>query len=315
MLDSATSLRSRAKRLLLRLPFRRQLFVALRKVWTPPAGVRRYLYFHGPFRVPVAGTSFVMINHALDVETSIFWTGVTGSWEKRSLAVWIELCRDATVIVDAGANTGVYSLVASALNPSARVYSFEPVARVHAKLLENVAANGYDIRCRALALSNYDGEGVIYDLPIEHIYTVTVNRNTFPADWPVKPITIATKRLDTVIEEERLDRLDLMKIDVESHEPEVLEGLGRYLRQMQPTLLVEIWSDEVGMRVEALVEGLGYLYFSTDEDRPFAPARHIRHPRGPAAGYMTYLLCSPGVAQRLFPEAAVEYDDMRGGRP
>jgi FkbM family methyltransferase len=203
------------------------------------------------------------------------------------------------VVLDIGANTGVYSLVAQSLNPQASVYAFEPVARVYAKLVANVAMNGFPIRAREIALSNYDGHGTIYDLPVEHIYTVTVNKNTYPAAWPVTETRIITKRLAAFIEEEKLARIDLIKLDVESHEPEVLEGMGDYLRRMMPTLLIEIWNDDVGARVEAMVRGLDYLYFRTNEIDEFAPHEHIRN-EYPERGYLTYLVCTRPVAEWLF---------------
>jgi FkbM family methyltransferase len=271
----------------------------VKKVWTPPKNLYRYLYFNGTFQVRVAETAFLIKNHALDVETDIFWTGLAGGWEKRSLEVWIQLCRRSDVILDIGANTGVYSLVAEALNPRARVYAFEPVARVYEKLVANMALNGFAVRCRELALSSYDGHGTIYDLPVEHIYTVTVNKNTYPPDWPVKETRIVTKRLATFIKEEQLARIDLIKLDVESHEGEVLEGMGEYLRRMMPTLLIEVWNDEVGAKVQQIVRGLDYLYFRTNEVDEFTPHEHIRNEH-PERGYLTYVLCTKPIAEWLF---------------
>ena len=46
---------------------------------------------------------------------------------------------------------------------------------------------------------------------------------------------------------------------------EVLEGLGKYLKEYQPTMLIEILNDEVGKKVETSVKEHGYLYFNIDE--------------------------------------------------
>jgi FkbM family methyltransferase len=292
-------LRQQLKRLYLGVPFKRELFSIVKKGWTPPEGLSRHLYFNGPFRVDVDGRHFLINNGALDVEPTIFWEGLTGNWEKVSLSAWIRLAQRSATIVDVGANTGVYSLAAKAVNPAARVYGFEPVTRVFERYRANVALNHYDVDCRELALSNYDGEGVIYDLPIDQICTVTVNKNTYPADWPVTKTTIATRRLATFIEQERLPDIDLIKIDVESHEAEVLEGMGEHLHRMKPTLLVEVWNDQVGRKVEELVEGAGYEYFATDETRPFARQPHIRNEH-PERGYLNYLICQAPVAAWLF---------------
>ena len=218
------------------------------------------------------------------------------------MAAWIALCREAAVILDVGANTGVYSLVAQTVNPQARVYSFEPLQRAHDSLKANVALNGYGIDCRRTALSDYDGDGVIYDLPVEHNYTASVNRNNYPSTYSVKETPIKTMTLSTFIETEKLDRVDLIKIDVESHEPHVLAGMGPYLAAMKPVLLVEIWNDEIGERVEALVDGLGLVYLTSDEQSPLARTDHIRNPRGYREFQpLNYIICAPEVAARLCP--------------
>ncbi len=57
-----------------------------------------------------------------------------------------------------------------------------------------------------------------------------------------------------------------MKIDVETHEPEVLEGMGIYLKKFKPTLLIEILDNEVAEKIQVLVKGLNYIYFNLDEN-------------------------------------------------
>jgi tRNA1(Val) A37 N6-methylase TrmN6 len=42
------------------------------------------------------------------------------------LALWIKLCRQSETILDVGANTGVYALVAGAVNKKAKIFAFEP---------------------------------------------------------------------------------------------------------------------------------------------------------------------------------------------
>jgi FkbM family methyltransferase len=300
-LTGSSALRKTLKSAYLRVPYKRQLFSAVRKVWVPPKRLYHYLYFDDRFEIEVLDRRFLMNNHALDVETDIFWTGLLGSWEKRSLAVWIELCQRSTVILDVGANTGVYALVAQTVNPRASVYGFEPVKRVFDRFTANVALNRYAIQCQEVALSNYDGRAVIYDIPVDHIYCVAVNKNLHP-NWEATPIDIATKRLSTLIEEERLPTIDLIKLDVESHEPEVVEGMGPYLARMRPTFIVEVWNDDVGRRLEDRFRGLDYRYFRTDEVSAFTPETRISNPH-PERGYVSYLICSDEVARWLSTRA------------
>jgi ribosomal protein L11 methylase PrmA len=99
--------------------------------------------------------------------------GIKDGWEKVSTGLWIKLCRESEVIIDIGANTGVYSLIAKTVNPGAKVFAFEPVERVFEKLQGNCRLNNYDIGCFKKAVSNYSGKAKIYDTAGEHIYSVT----------------------------------------------------------------------------------------------------------------------------------------------
>ena len=48
---------------------------------------------------------------------------------------------------------------------------------------------------------------------------------------------------------------------MESHEGEVLEGMGNILKDSKPDILIEIISEEVGRKVESILGPLGYKYF------------------------------------------------------
>ena len=43
----------------------------------------------------------------------------------------------------------------------------------------------------------------------------------------------------------KITKIDLLKIDVETHEPEVLEGYTKYIHLHKPTMLIEILNDEL----------------------------------------------------------------------
>ena len=226
-----------------------------------------YLRFRGIFTVPIdASHSFKVKNYGFSIENSIFWAGLTGEWEASSIKLWIELVKDADVIFDVGANTGIYSLVAKALNPQSKVYAFEPVKRIFEKLQYNQSLNQYDTTCLEYAASNTNGTATIYDLPIDHVYSVTVNKNLNPAGTNVIPTTIKTIRLDTFIEQAKIEKLDLIKLDVETYEAEVIEGLGIYLEKFKPTILVEVLNDKMGSQLQELFDGKGYLYFNVNEE-------------------------------------------------
>lgn len=283
------------KRVYHSLPFKREIFTLLRSVGKPPQRIYQHLHFKGIIPVKIDQQHQFRINHyGYQVENEIFWAGLTNGWEKVSIRLWIELCRKSEVIFDVGANTGIYSLIAQCMNPQSKVYAFEPVKRVFSKLEENIKLNEYKVTTVRKALSNYDGEAVIYDLPSEHIYSVTVNKSLLGPNNPGIETKIQTVTLNTFIRENHIGKIDLMKIDVETHEPEVLDGFSDYLNKFRPVLLIEILSDEVGERVEKMVDGLEYLYFNIDENSGIRRVTKITK-----SDYYNYLLCSQEIAKAL----------------
>lgn len=234
-----------------------------------------------------------MRHYGFQLENQIFWKGLRNGWEKESIKLWIELCKHSNVIFDIGANTGVYALIAKAVNPNSNVYAFEPVSRVYEKLKDNIALNGYNIQAFDSAVSNYDGEAVIFDLPTEHVYSVTVNKN-LSTEVPTIETKVTTVRLDTFIESNQIPHVDLIKIDVETHEPEVLEGYTYFIQRHRPNILIEILNDEVAARLSTLVDGLDYVYFNIDERGAIQQAVQLQR-----SDYYNFLLCSKETAMNL----------------
>lgn len=278
------------------LPFKREMFTVLKTVYKPKPNVYRHLHFKGVFKVKIDQKHHFKIKHFGNIiENELFWEGVDGGWEKVSLSLWITLCKNANCIVDIGANTGLYALIAKAVNKDAEVYAYEPVERVFDKLKYNVSINQYDIRCSSYAISNKNGKAIIYDIPdTDHIYSVTVNKNMFTPETPVIEKEIETITLDNVIEQENIKKIDLIKVDVETHEPEVIEGYLQNIKTHLPTFLIEVLNDEVGQKIQHLVKDLDYLYFNIDENTGIKKVDQILK-----SDYYNYLLCSKEVAKNL----------------
>ena len=227
------------------------------------------------------------------VENEYFWGGINDGWEKVSTDLWIKICENADVVFDIGANTGCFSLIAKTIRPNAKIYAFEPMEGILTKLRYNMKLNQYDdVYIESKALSNYEGEATIYPTSLDHVYSVTVNANLF-SDQQVHKVTIRTCRLDHFIEEHNITKIDLMKIDVETHEPEVLEGMGKYLKEMKPNMLIEIQTTEIGEKIEKLVEGIGYVFYNIHEEKGTRKVSNLTK-----SDWLNYLVCSPEFAIR-----------------
>ena len=283
------------KRLYAALPFKQPLFKVLRLL-PLPRSVFQHLHFTGIIDVRVPGSgSFRMRHHGYMIENELFWRGIKG-WEKISLELWMRLCRRSDTIIDVGANTGVYALLAKTVKPGATIIAVEPVARVFAKLEENIALNGGGIRGVRAAMTDHEGEVILYDLPdSDHVLAVSLNKEHLSMMKGLRPVPVPARTMAGIAEEYKLPRIDLMKIDVETHEPEVLSGFIDLLRRDKPALLIEILNDQVAARVEELVTGLGYLYYNID-DVTWPPEKAATLSK---SKHFNYLFCQPETAKAI----------------
>lgn len=274
------------KQIYVAFPFKKQLFSFVKLFYTPSQNVYKHLSFTGDFDVAVAGKKFKTMHYGYELENEIFWKGLAGGWEKECIVWWIKLCTTADVILDIGASTGIYALIAKTVKPNAKVFAFEPIPAVFEKLQHNIALNNFEIKSNAAALSDYDGTGTIALPNTEMLYSVTINQPIATDSNDYKSVDVETIRLATFIEQEKLPKIDLMKIDVETHEGEVLQGMGDYLAKYKPIMLIEILNEEVGAKVEKLTLPLGYHFCHIQADGSLAPVNKlIGHSR-----YYNYLL-------------------------
>ncbi|HEX8442040.1 MAG TPA: FkbM family methyltransferase [Allosphingosinicella sp.] len=246
------------------LPLKRRAFQMIRSRVSLPESVYRHLGFRGEFDVQVGpGASFKLMSHGFIVENELFWAGFGNSWEAQSLRIWACLARTANCIVDIGANTGVYSLTARSVNKTAEVVSFEPVQRIYGRLNENIELNRFRIRLERKAVSDRQGVLPIYDSVGTHSYSASLEPDFVPEN--VSKSLVDVVRLDEFVAEAGLATPDLLKIDVEGHEPAVLRGMSGIFEKTRPAMLIEVLDDAVGAQLDDILQRFSYLKFGIDE--------------------------------------------------
>lgn len=258
------------------------------------------LKFDGEFEVKTDDASFKLLsNKSSSIENEIFWKGLGKSWEDDTIWVWMELCKNAETVIDIGANTGVYSLIVKALNPKAKVYAFEPVQRTFSWLKKNIELNGFDVKPEMIALSNINGVQVFYDSPHEMQTSASLSpdklKNFSGYKGEIVEYNVTTTTLDNFITQRNIQKVDLIKIDVELHEPEVLEGFIQYMHVFKPSIVVEVLTPEVAEKLNPLVEQSGYKIYHLAGKNKLVEKEKIEalYP------YWNYLLCQNDTAQKL----------------
>jgi FkbM family methyltransferase len=158
---------------------------------------------------------------------SEFW----GAWQGVPSTREIEFLKDSlpneSVFLDVGANRGVFSLLAADLVIHPRVFAFEPHPTTFKWLKQNFDQTGKDcFTALNLAVSNKAGEVRFSSSNASATNRIVRDDNAGLPTIPVPAIT-----LDQFIGEQQLNRIDLLKIDVEGFEPNVLRGAAQTIQK------------------------------------------------------------------------------------
>ncbi|MCA9392429.1 FkbM family methyltransferase [candidate division WWE3 bacterium] len=150
------------------------------------------------------------------------------------LAVYGDVVKDASVIVDLGANIGAFSIYAATKATNAIVYSVEPEPANFATLQENVTLNNLDnVHLLNAAMGSRDGNVQLY----------TSNDNsgahTLLRDQGGETVNVKSKRFETFMVEQSLATIDVLKIDVEGLEYEILDSITTETFAKIKSLLIE----------------------------------------------------------------------------
>lgn len=165
-----------------------------------------------------------------------------GIYEPLPLSLVAELLRKrpGSVVLDVGANIGNHAL--SFALDAGRVFSFEPIGEVFELLRENIERNGLStVQCFNLGFSEANATATIYVTQGENIGSSSLERN---AEGSVpQPITLV--RGDDWLrgQADEIGRIDLIKLDVEGHEPSALLGLKDSIARFRPVVMLEYNDD------------------------------------------------------------------------
>lgn len=147
-------------------------------------------------------------------------------------------------IFDVGANIGYYSILFAQLAPHGRVFAFEPTATA-AMLRTNLRHHDVqNAEVHEVALGAITGERQ------DRIYRL------WGTEGEVR--TYPFYKLDDFIDQHRIERVDCIKIDVDSFDFEVLRGAEQTLLKKNPVIVVEL-NDALAKRNQSAGEALAWL--------------------------------------------------------
>lgn len=247
------------------LPFKSIICLAIKGSGISVEKFYRDLNFKNSFFFKFGNYRIRILHYGGTIENEFFWHGLK-NWERDTVWLWMYLTPKSEVILDVGANIGAYSLIAKTINPNASVHAFEPSENAYSKLMNNIKLNDLEIQPHKIALSNFSGQQVFYDVKSGTSLGATLSAEMTKNIEGLYSYQVETKTLDQFIQEYNIERIDLIKVDVEMHEPEFLEGF-RLILEYRPIIFIEILTDEVAVKLNDLLNGLKVLFFELGHNK------------------------------------------------
>lgn len=142
-------------------------------------------------------------------------------------------------VIDIGANIGYYTVqFANIVGKTGKIYAFEPNPIINKLLIENINLNNYqNVIVENIALSNSDAD-VLMHLPNDGY---EAHGSMMPNETFVSSKTIISKAitLDDYVKNNKINSIDLIKIDTEGAELLVFNGAHNVLKSMKPKIVFE----------------------------------------------------------------------------
>lgn len=225
------------------------------------------------------------ITYELDLNEAIDWNiYYYGCFEALTTAVLRRLCRPGFTVLDIGANIGCHTMpLARMVGPDGKVVAFEPTAWAFRKLERNLELNTFsNVKLERMALSSQVDERSVMRL-----------RSSWPLDGMVdgeanaydggseRDEAVRCDTVDEYLNRTGIDRVDLIKMDVDGYEHRVVRGSLRTLQRHKPILVVELGRytlEALGDTLDALVgelDRLEYRFFSERDLSPFPDVRAV----------------------------------------
>lgn len=228
-------------------------------------------------------------------------------FEERERALVSAALGESGVLVDIGANVGVFSMSAARARPRAKVYAIEPVKDNFQLCRANLERNQLEtsVKLWQLALGDKETEVEIPTGVGTWQFVTSATDKAHSAGMSLEKVKQVT--LDSFVNQNIAESISMIKCDVEGYELFVLRGGLHTLRQHKPCLLLEIsrpFCERFSYKPEeifSLLEPLGYSFMQilergrgvrfgdlSDGDVDFSGANFFFFPKERAAEFRTY---------------------------
>lgn len=228
-------------------------------------------YFAGAVAVHVSDHPGIeMLYFSDDPVARIYFYFGRDSFASTSVYLWAQLARDSSAVLDIGAYTGLYGLLAARAAPHATVIAFETDQHLVERLKENAELNGlHNLHHRGEAITNFDApmsepvETTFYDTP------GSLPGTLMPSTLSVVPTApeFAVSSIDQLDRDNNLpERIDLMRFDTDGAEYDGLDGARDRITRDRPVIFCEVRDEDALCQIAAFAGRKAYALFHVNEE-------------------------------------------------
>ena len=206
--------------------------------------------------------------HNEQISNSIFYTGFFGDYEGQTIKMWYEICKKLQykTILDIGAYTGLFSLVAALVNPNAKIHAYEPNPVTFGFLKKNLSLNNFkNIKINNFGLSTKDGNlefynyGETFSPGMTSVNSKFVKSNLKSSIFEIADLLVVAKKLNR--------KIDLIKLDIERAELPLLEHARKIIYENRPTIFCEILENKMYSSFQNFFEEMEYEYIQISDSK------------------------------------------------
>ena len=178
------------------------------------------------------------------------------------MACFMDMAKSSHILIDAGANMGLFSLLFCAYGRDNTAVAFEPSPAMVPVLQQHIILNGFDerIKLRPYAVGNKEEQLLFSVEKSGFVQVLSSPLSTGTMKVPITTIDIECEQLGIYP--------DLLKIDVEGCELQALQGAAKILKSRKPQVLLELhlnYLESLNIEPKSVcdfLENLDYQFYS-----------------------------------------------------
>jgi FkbM family methyltransferase len=185
-----------------------------------------------------------------------------GDWFERELEFWRQQIQPGMKIIDIGASFGVYTFsAASRVGRDGMVYTIEPFSQSVDFLTETCRINQIEnVKVFSNAVSDRDYTARLILQPSSEFNYLATDHEVIDLDTPVAEVNCLT--LDTFVEQQKIEQIDMIKISTEGSELAILIGSQATITKFAPTIIYNSYTSKgINLAAAEYLIDRGYQLF------------------------------------------------------